>query len=77
MPGRPRETRKVFHLHIHLRLYSGEDDDLLQFFAQVPKRQLAKFLKFALRAGNGISENRRNYEEDEALSEQSLENFLL
>ena len=38
-------------MHVKLRLYPGEDDDLIAFFAGVPHGLCAAMVKRALRSG--------------------------
>ena len=51
--GRPRSQRAASArvVRIKLRLYPGEDDDLIAFFANVPKGLRATMVKMALRSG--------------------------
>jgi len=49
--GRPPLQCQVFTIHITLNLRDGEDNDLLQFFANLPPRRRAAALKAALRTG--------------------------
>jgi hypothetical protein len=49
--GRPKVTTETWDCQIHLRLRVGEDDDLIQFLAAIPKRRRALAFKAALRAG--------------------------
>ena len=52
-PGRPRSPRAASAqiVRIKLRLYPGEDDDLIGFFASIPPRLRALSVKLALRSG--------------------------
>mgnify|MGYP001061617463 CR=1 FL=1 len=51
--GRPRSVRAAAALVIDtkLRLYPGEDDDLIAFFANIPLGLRASMIKGALRSG--------------------------
>ena len=51
--GRPRSPRAAAALVIDtkLRLYPGEDDDLIAFFAAIPSGLRAAMIKRALRSG--------------------------
>ena len=51
--GRPRSPRAASArvIHIKLRLYPGEDDDLIAFFVIIPDRLRAEMVKQALRSG--------------------------
>jgi hypothetical protein len=53
-------------VHVKLRLYPGEDDDLVAFFEGIPKGLRAVMVKQALRSGtaSGLS---RPLEDDEVL----------
>ncbi len=51
--GRPPSLRaaSVRVVNIKLRLYPGEDDDLMAFFSNIPRRLRAVCVKSALRSG--------------------------
>ncbi len=49
--GRPKLDCQVKQVRITLSLRTGEDNDLLSFFAGLPNGQRAAALKIALRAG--------------------------
>ena len=51
--GRPRSPRAASAriINLKLRLYPGEDDDLIVFFASVPGRLGATMVKQTLRSG--------------------------
>jgi hypothetical protein len=51
--GRPRSARAASAriVRIKLRLYPGEDDDLIAFFGAIPDRLRAASVKAALRNG--------------------------
>ena len=51
--GRPRSPRAASAkiIRIKLRLYPGEDDDLLEFFSGIPAGLRATMVKLALRSG--------------------------
>ena len=51
MRGRPRSNRKAQIVQIKLRLYPGEDDDLIAFFDSIPPGLRAAMVKQALRSG--------------------------
>ena len=76
MAGRPRLVQRVVHIHVHLRLYEGQDEDLLAAFQRVPRRKLSSFLKVALRSGNALGINLESLPDDDSLSMESLETFL-
>ena len=76
MAGRPRLVQRVVHIHVHLRLYEGQDEDLLAAFQRVPRRKLSSFLKVALRSGNALGINPDSLPDDDSLSMESLETFL-
>ena len=48
--GRPR--RETVIVRVKLRLHPGEDDDLIAFFASLPKRGRARAVIGALRSGD-------------------------
>ena len=72
MRGRPRSHRQVRIVQVKLRLYSGEDDDLIAFFASIPLRLRAAMVKQALRSGAAQSAG----DEDEDLFD-ALDAFIL
>ncbi len=76
MAGRPRLAQRVIHVHIHLRLYEEQDEDLLAVFQKVPRRKLSGFLKVALRSGNALGINPDSLPDDDNLSQESVETFL-
>ena len=51
--GRPPSARaaQAMVVHVKLRLYPGEDDDLIAFVSRVPRGLLAASVKRALRDG--------------------------
>jgi hypothetical protein len=51
--GRPRSARAASAVIVHtkLRLYQGEDDDLIEFFSAIPLGLRASMIKRALRSG--------------------------
>ena len=49
--GRPKSDKPVIVLQVKLRLYPGEDDDLLAFFSSLPPLSRAAMVKRALRSG--------------------------
>lgn len=50
--GRPRLAVPPQIYYIKLRLYPGQDDDLIAFLATVPPRWRSAAVKIALRTGN-------------------------
>lgn len=49
--ARPRLEVETVVIQIKMRLHPGQDDDLLQWFEQMPRRLRAPAVKAALRAG--------------------------
>lgn len=49
--GRPRAETPAIVLQIKMRLYPGEDDDLLSFFSSIPPLSRAAMVKRTLRSG--------------------------
>ncbi len=74
--GRPRSARaaSVQIVRIKLRLYPGQDDDLIAFFAEVPRGLRALSVKTALRSGVQSAEGEANRPDDALLD--SLEGFV-
>ncbi|MHB1356740.1 MAG: hypothetical protein ACYCZF_12290 [Anaerolineae bacterium] len=66
--GRPPSLRAASArvIHIKLRLYPGEDDDLIAFFDSIIPRLRAVRVKQALRSGINDSQY-RDYCEDEKI----------
>ena len=76
MAGRPRLLQRVVHIHVHLRLYEEQDEDLLAAIQRVPRRKLSSFLKMALRSGNALGINPDGLPDDDSLSQESMDVFL-
>lgn len=55
--GRPPLTTEVIRVRVTLSLRVGEDDDLIDWFAQLPPRQRPRYLKGALRQGGATIED--------------------
>ena len=49
--GRPRKTGDLFVFRIKLRLWEGEDDDLIAFLQAIPAGKRSSAVKIALRSG--------------------------
>jgi len=49
--GRPTLTNPPTIVQVKLRLYDGEDNDLLAFFGRIPTGHRADAVKAALRSG--------------------------
>jgi hypothetical protein len=66
--GRPKSVRAATaHIvRIKLRLYPGEDDDLLAFFQSIPSGLRAVSVKLALRSGR-LRGDDEQAEQDETL----------
>jgi len=73
--GRPKYPKPVISIWVHLRLHPDEDDDLLNFFSQIPMRQRASAIKIALRIG-GIPSSQKAADTQDDLSE-STDNFFM
>ncbi len=67
--GRPWRTPRPTVVNVKLLLYSGEDDDLLAFFAALPARQRASAVKSALRGGQLIGATLPAGPDDDALAD--------
>jgi hypothetical protein len=67
--GRPRSDRAASAkaINIKLRLYPGEDDDLILFFDSIPQRLRAIMVKQALRSGTQSSHSDEPPDEEELL----------
>jgi len=50
--GRPRKTGNLSIFRIKLRLWEGEDDDLIAFLQAVPTGKRSAAVKTAMRSGN-------------------------
>lgn len=75
--GRPRSARAASAriVRIKLRLYPGEDDDLIAFFATIPDRLRATCVKAALRTGAQPGTTEAGAEDDALL--QALDDLVL
>ena len=49
--GRPRKTGKLSIFRIKLRLWEGEDDDLIAFLQSIPIGKRSSAVKTAMRSG--------------------------
>lgn len=67
--GRPRSTRAASALttYIKLRLYPGEDDDLIAFFGDIPLGLRAAMVKRGLRSGMADIPSQSVAEDDDLL----------
>lgn len=66
MRGRPRKFGRPVIIHIRLRLWPGEDDDLIELLA-IPRTR-ARLVKAALRGANvGKGKNFLGPSEDEIM----------
>lgn len=65
--GRPRSSRATAAtiIRVKLRLYPGEDDDLIVFFDSIPYRLRATMVKQALRSGTQTSNEESTAVDDE------------
>jgi len=74
--GRPPSTRTASAkvIHIKLRLYPGEDDDLIAFFASISPRLRAAMVKQALRSGVQVADQEVSSDDDELL--EALDSFV-
>lgn len=75
-PGRPKSERAASAqiVRVKLRLYPGEDDDLIAFFGVIPVGLRAISVKRALREGASINQERSQPESDLL---DALDAFLL
>ena len=66
--GRPRSSRaaEARVVYVKMRLYPGEDDDLIAFVQSIPKGLLAASIKRALR--DGVRDDAPAAEDGELLS---------
>ncbi len=67
--GRPRSDRAASAqiVRLKLRLYPGEDDDLLDFFEAIPSGLRAACVKRALRGGARVSDSSPSQPEDDLM----------
>ena len=65
--GRPPSVRAASArvIRVKLRLYTGEDDDLVAFFAGIPHRLRAAMVKQALRSGAQVPDQGLSSEDDD------------
>lgn len=74
--GRPPESGAEVEVVLHLRLRRGRDDDLIDFFGAIPRRQRIAALKSALRAGGGLNALRLEDLDDDQDLDTVLDGFL-
>ena len=74
--GRPRSPRAASAkiINVKMRLYPGEDNDLIVFFASIPWRLRAVMVKQALRSGVQSATRETPADEDELF--EALEAFV-
>lgn len=74
--GRPRSPRAASAkiINVKMRLYPGEDNDLIVFFASIPWRLRAAMVKHALRSGVQSSCDEDLNQEEELF--EALEAFV-
>ena len=72
--GRPKKETII--VQISLSLHPGEDDDLIDFFASLPKRGRARAVIVALRTGNTQQILVDEGLDDDQMAEDMLESFL-
>ena len=72
--GRPKKETII--VQISLSLHPGEDNDLIDFFASLPKRGRAKAVIMALRTGNIQQVLVDEGIDDDQMAEDMLESFL-
>ena len=72
--GRPRKTGNLSIFRIKLRLWEGEDDDLIAFLQAIPAGRRSAAVKTAMRLGNisAITEDYLPDEDDLALLADDL-----
>jgi hypothetical protein len=73
--GRPTLDNPPTVVHVALRLYPGEDDDLLSWIDRLPKRQIAAAVKARLRTGRAPALPAVTGPDDDAL-DTALEGLL-
>lgn len=73
MPKSERAA-KAHIVRIKLRLYAGEDDDLIAFFATIPRGLRAAMVKQALRSGTQMVGETSTSDDDEWFA--ALESFI-
>ena len=77
-PGRPRKcVDKLLVVRLTLRLWAGEDDDLIAFFGQAPPGKKAALVRSALRNGSLIEVAADTSSDDEDALHDMAEAFLL
>ena len=76
--GRPTlESLSIerIRIKITLTLYEGQDDDLIDWFDSIPKRQVANEIKTALRQG-GMTTKKKDNEFGELIDDDLFANML-
>ena len=75
--GRKKKEGVLKKYDIRLRLWEGEDDDLIAFLEGLPNGQRPAGLKLALRSGGSLSDlQATDLEEDEEEMDFDLDDFL-
>jgi hypothetical protein len=74
--GRKKKVGVLKKYDIRLRLWEGEDDDLIAFMENLPDGQRPAGLKLALRSGGALSDLQPTAPEDEEEMDFELDDFL-
>jgi hypothetical protein len=72
--GRPARASRPLRVQINLRLWPGEDDDLIAFFTAIAPGQRAAALKIALRLGGLPAAQAADLPDDDL--DDALDNLL-
>lgn len=73
--GRPPLTMTRIRKKLTLTLYSGIDDDLIDWFNSIPKGEIANSIKTSLRQG-GIALEQEEPMSEELMSDDVFADFL-
>ena len=74
--GRKKKDGVLKKYDIRLRLWEGEDDDLIAFLENLPDGQRPAGLKLALRSGDALSNLQSTKQDDEEEMDFELDDFL-
>ena len=73
--GRPPLTMTRIRKKVTLTLYEGIDDDLIDWFDQIPKGEIANSIKTALRQG-GMTLEQEDENVEDLISNDAFADFL-
>jgi hypothetical protein len=75
-PGRPTNEVETIRVHIQLSLRPGRDDDLITFFAALPRGYRASAVMAAMRSGDLNATTDPDYVADDEMTDALMDLML-